>query len=203
MNLNYIPDITHPSGQVLISSDWEAAGVRVVAAKLATLLIKPGLPLLSQLNRLKAYWDWPHQLILDTQGLTPNASGKIELRSPFDGRKHHFSEDDIHALIKHLKPDVLSDKVFYINNQPAKDALKGNIYNQDQAACVYAIQDSQYALDFSLLSDDCKCTACRAQLTRAYFHHLYQHTPLLCHRFLIMHNLWLTHQGSYLPASLG
>ncbi len=189
MNTNYIPNLTSPAGQVLTIADWTAAGVTIASCDLSALLVKPGILILKQLNNLKQYWHWPGQLLLNTSDLSPNHSGMIQIRSAFDGRKLNFTQEEISDLIKQLKPDCLP--AFKINNQPAEDALKGKIYTENKHA--FSIQDNCYNQDFSLLDSTCECPACQAQLTRAYFHHLDTQTPLLCHRWLIMHNQWMTH----------
>ena len=41
-------------------------------------------------------------------------------------------------------------------------------------------------------SENCSCETCSQGFTRAYFHHLLQHTPLLAQRFLVIHNVFFT-----------
>ncbi|KTC99400.1 hypothetical protein [Legionella erythra] len=69
---------------------------------------------------------------------------------------------------------------------PAEDAMQGRIYDQGQAI---NLLDNQYSQDFTALSTGCTCPVCPQGYTRAYFHHLLQHTPLLAQRFLIQHNV--------------
>ena len=193
MNINYIPNLTHPSGQVLTTADWALAGVSIACCDLKVLLIKPGIVVLKQLKHLKQYWAWTGQLILNTNDLLIQTSDRLELRSPFDGRTFVFKKQEIEALIEQLQPDVLMSSTlpYKENNIPSMDALNGVIYcGQNQ---LLHIQDAQYRFDFRVLDENCKCNACIENLTRAYFNHLYQHTPLLCHRWLIIHNQWMVH----------
>ena len=88
-----------------------------------------------------------------------------------------------------------NDEVFNHSNQPAKDARLGLIYTF-QGKSTYLITDKQYEMDFSILDSACACPACKDGFTRAYFHHLYVHTPLLCQRWLVMHNKWVINQQS-------
>ncbi len=191
MNTDYIPNLTHPSGQVLTTADWTAAGVNIATCDLSALLIKPGIKYLSQLKNLKQYWHWPGQLLLNTSDLLRNKAGMIQIRSLFDGRILKFTEEEIAALIQHLKSDDIAEDNFKENNAPSEDALKGVIYTSENTT--FSIQDKKNELDFLMLDQNCACPACQAKLTRAYFHHLYVHTPLLCHRWLIIHNQWITH----------
>ncbi|MFA5959283.1 MAG: queuine tRNA-ribosyltransferase [Tatlockia sp.] len=68
------------------------------------------------------------------------------------------------------------------SDKPAKDAMEGVIYPNIQ------LLDEDMAHQHTLLAEDCACPTCKEGLTRAYLHHLLQHTPLLCQRFLIQHN---------------
>lgn len=72
------------------------------------------------------------------------------------------------------------------SNLPAADAMQGLVYTTDG---LINLLDSQYVEDFSLIEKNCNCVTCEQKLTRAYLHHLLQHTPLLCQRFLIQHNI--------------
>ena len=72
------------------------------------------------------------------------------------------------------------------SNQPAEQALQGNVYRSDGSI---SILDKAFELDFNRLAADCNCPVCEQALTCAYFHHLYQQTPLLAQRFLIQHNV--------------
>ncbi|MBA2656328.1 MAG: hypothetical protein H0U70_05005 [Tatlockia sp.] len=71
------------------------------------------------------------------------------------------------------------------SNLPSNDALRGQIYDEDSS---FNLLDSEMAHQHKLISSNCTCPTCTQKLTRAYLHHLYLHTPLLCHRFLIHHN---------------
>ena len=74
------------------------------------------------------------------------------------------------------------------SNQPALDACNGVIYTSNDK---YNLLDPSMATQFTLLDDNCACVTCKQGFTKAYFHHLLQHTPLLCQRFLIQHNVYV------------
>lgn len=73
------------------------------------------------------------------------------------------------------------------SDKPAEDALNGFVYGpQDET---FSIQAEKMATVFQPLHVTCACVVCRANLTCAYFHHLYAQTPGLCQRFLVQHNV--------------
>ena len=71
------------------------------------------------------------------------------------------------------------------SDRPALDALQAKMYSR---AGVFNLLELAYQEDFLLLDAQCACFTCREGFTRAYLHHLIQHTPLLAQRFLILHN---------------
>lgn len=73
------------------------------------------------------------------------------------------------------------------SNHPALLAMQGSVYSQ---LGVCDLTESNAAMDFEVIDTGCKCPTCSQQLTKAYLHHLFQHTPLLCYRFLIQHNVF-------------
>lgn len=199
--MTHIPSLTHPAGQVLTTDNWLAVNVHTASCDLAALLVKPGIDVLKKLNNLKDYWNWPGSLVLSLKSLKKNAAGAYRIRSPYDGQRLTFTEEEITSLIAHLAPDDIDEDStkYLINNQPAEDALLGKIYTKEG---VFAIQEPKEEKNFIKLDETCTCPACKAGFTRAYFHHLYQHTPLLCHRWLVMHNIWAVQQDANLLPSL-
>lgn len=73
------------------------------------------------------------------------------------------------------------------SDQPAQDAVHGIIYTLNQQQTLLS---SQYENQHEIINSTCLCEGCQQQLTYAYFHHLYQQTPGLCHRFLTQHNAY-------------
>jgi queuine tRNA-ribosyltransferase len=72
-------------------------------------------------------------------------------------------------------------------NQSALDGLNGLVYSGDE---VINILDSSMTFQYEVIQASCSCPTCSQKLTRAYLHHLLVHTPLLCQRFLIQHNVF-------------
>ncbi|MCP0912994.1 queuine tRNA-ribosyltransferase family protein [Legionella sp. 27cVA30] len=88
------------------------------------------------------------------------------------------------ASLKHAVDLIESD-------HPAADAFAGRVYDSSGP---FLLTDSRYALDFAPISKDCCCPTCKSKYTRAYLHHLFAHTPLLCQRFLLQHNVFFINQ---------
>ncbi len=86
-----------------------------------------------------------------------------------------------------LMQELASLGVEYLaSDVPAQDACQGKLYCQEG---IVLLKDDTQRLDFSVIDEQCDCPTCKQQLTRAYLHHLLEHTPLLCQRFLIQHNV--------------
>ncbi|KTD67161.1 MULTISPECIES: tRNA-guanine transglycosylase [Legionella] len=81
---------------------------------------------------------------------------------------------------------------FIETNEPAQAALQGKVYSR---AGDVDLMDAKTEMQFELIDSDCVCPTCSQQFTRAYLHHLLQHTPLLCQRFLIQHNVFYVQNG--------
>ncbi len=72
------------------------------------------------------------------------------------------------------------------SDRPADDACLGTVYTSEGNV---SISDGLQALQFEVIDKDCHCPTCSQQFTRAYLHHLLEHTPLLCQRLLVQHNV--------------
>jgi queuine tRNA-ribosyltransferase len=73
------------------------------------------------------------------------------------------------------------------SDNPAALGLSGIV---ETAMGLVSIKDVSAQMQFEPLDKTCRCPTCRLGLSRAYLHHLYWHTPLLCQRYLIMHNFF-------------
>ena len=192
------------SGSAMTVDNWTAIGVKSAVLYLSSLLMKPGIDVLSCCDNLHTYVGWSGYLVLNASDLLKNKSGFFVVRSVYDGRVSHYTDKALILLINSLKPDavilppalssdalaLLSDAINLSvdtseSDKPAKDALNGLVYDKH---AIFSITAEDMAMSFEPLSKDCGCPPCALGLTRAYFHHLYVHTPLLCYRFLIQHN---------------
>ncbi|MCC5792191.1 MAG: hypothetical protein JJT82_06220 [Legionellaceae bacterium] len=79
-----------------------------------------------------------------------------------------------------------------VSDTAVADAVAGILYD---VKSTYAICDSAWQCDQQPLAPGCSCPACAGGRTRSYFHHLFAQTPLLCHRWLAMHNLRMALRG--------
>ena len=71
---------------------------------------------------------------------------------------------------------------------PMLDAYNGLVYTYTD---VIDIKSEENLLQIKPIDNLCKCPTCVNGLTRAYLHHLYMHTPLLCQRLLMQHNAYM------------
>lgn len=69
----------------------------------------------------------------------------------------------------------------------AQDAKDGIIYTKDHSLNLTA---ESHATEHVVLDAQCQCPTCKEGFTRAYLHHLHEHVPLLCQRFLLQHNIY-------------
>ena len=72
------------------------------------------------------------------------------------------------------------------SDAPAEAAMQGLVYTQVGEV---NLLDNQTAMHFETIGADCTCPTCSQGLTQAYLHHLLLHTPLLCQRFSMQHNV--------------
>lgn len=77
------------------------------------------------------------------------------------------------------------------SDEPAAQAVLGYLYTKEGELC---IKDPSHAMAFKPIDDTCGCVTCLSHFTKAYLHHLYQHTPLLCQRLLVQHNVFFSSQ---------
>lgn len=85
-----------------------------------------------------------------------------------------------------------SGEIWVETDMPAKDACFGIVYGKNGSI---DIKENVYATQFECIDDACHCPTCQQKLTRAYLHYLFEHTPLLCMRLLIQHNVWSFNVG--------
>lgn len=86
--------------------------------------------------------------------------------------------------LQHLNKRVKT--IYFETEKPMSDALKGLVY---ETTGLMNLSTHDYEHDHRVIDSTCQCDTCSTDLTRAYLHHLLEHTPLLAVRFLIQHNL--------------
>ncbi len=103
-----------------------------------------------------------------------------------------FSLDSIYPLyiqgrlnLEQIKQLASLSTVYIESELPAEQGLNGFIFSDD---LLLDLKNEEYVFSYEKLSKQCQCASCKNNLTRAYLHHLYTHTPLLAQRFLIQHN---------------
>lgn len=77
---------------------------------------------------------------------------------------------------------------FVESDTPANHGLVGNVYNSSGG--LISLLASETAMCFDVIDQHCQCPVCSQKFTQAYLHHLFEHTPLLCQRYLIQHNVY-------------
>jgi queuine tRNA-ribosyltransferase len=75
---------------------------------------------------------------------------------------------------------------FVESDRPASDACHGKVYWSEGEL---SLSDPVFSMQFEPIDPTCSCSTCSQKLTRAYLHHLLEHTPLLCQRLLVQHNV--------------
>lgn len=119
----------------------------------------------------------------------------MDVNQEIEQKQMDYSDKLAHA-IRYLMQDRLIQlenstfkETFVETDAPASDACEGKLYCDE--GVVIDILDEHYASQFELIQEHCLCPTCKQSLTRAYLHHLFQNTPLLCQRFLIQHNVYV------------
>lgn len=99
-----------------------------------------------------------------------------------------FSNYECYMVGKECGPvtALAQTDIFFESNIPAEDAYFGKVYTHEG---VIELQNNIYATQFEPIDSKCHCPTCTQKFTRAYLHHLLEHTPLLCQRLLIQHNV--------------
>lgn len=76
------------------------------------------------------------------------------------------------------------------SDSPSQKAFSATVYTQEGEI---SLAQRTFDMQFEVIEQHCACPTCEQKLTKAYLHHLFHHTPLLCQRFLVQHNwFWLS-----------
>lgn len=107
----------------------------------------------------------------------------LEQIKPFSHLPLYFSgqlSDELLQALLHRNIGLIE------SDEPARLAVSGQLYTHSGGMNVL---DKVNELAFDPIDEMCQCPACSQGLTKAYLHHLLQHTPLLCQRLLVQHNI--------------
>ena len=191
-------------GLITLISPYDGNKQSLTYKHLVTLIhrLEPNRVILPRgiLRDFPSIWtDWPSQIIpyvpIDDIAMTPalHHHGVYFELSDKGVLDHHMISDYSHlpryvfgsldgatlGLLSNLGVDYIE------SDTPAQMGMDGLVYGEEG---LIDIKLDVWALDFNRISAQCTCCTCSSRLTKAYLHHLYQHTPLLCQRFLIQHN---------------
>lgn len=188
--MKFVPILNSEAGLTLTPQQWQSTGSTHYAFNVSELLKRPGLVAMT----LQA----PGPFILDIRGLELNAKKQLVYRK-IDGAKQTVESADFTDWLMSLGAlgwvgdasrwniSLPYFTAYPVSDLPASDAYQGIFYTQ-LGSC--EILESRFEKDLGLLDEQCRCQTCSQGFTRAYFHHLLQHTPLLAQRMMIEHNVF-------------
>ncbi len=180
--------------QFVVQSPYDGSRLRFSIDEFWTLVqqLKPDMLLISQADAVR--------LGIDSRGTAIVGNTKIYCIDPNDnGAREQVGEhrNIDYPIDQHAICFTDQGRVFYGSDQPAQDALVGMVYQEHGSQ---SILDERVSQVFEVLDADCGCTTCQQKFTSAYLHYLFQSTPLLCQRLLMIHNMfWI--KNAFLSAS--
>lgn len=180
--------------QFIVQSPYDGSRVRFSMDEFWTLVqqMKPNMLLISRAEAAR--------FVIDSQNSERLANTKIYYIDPnCNGSREQITRR--RGIDCPIDQDAIcftdQERILYGSDQPAQDALAGIVYQEHGSQ---SILDKQFSLAFDVLDAECGCTTCQQKFTGAYLHHLFQSTPLLCQRLLMMHNMfWI--KNAFLSAS--
>lgn len=184
-----VPIITTLEGGALTMANWEELGITHLAVDLYSLLMKPGLEVLTLIPDLKTYLGWKGELIVSTKKLKVK-DGNVDITSIYDGHKFIISWEEIANLLAGWDINESGCPPDNLTNAPAADAVKGLVYVGKSIIDLHDIAEER---PFNVIDDVCPCPTCQANLTTKYLDYLLTSTPLLAQRYLIQHNIIQMH----------
>lgn len=187
-------------GTYLLKSPFDGSKTKISAVELVELVqhLNPDAVILPK----KILQDCPQVGMILSESIMPffNAEelGQDSLASKYGV---YFTEvNDSLSQWTHLPRYVIGDfnaeSIRYLRTQgvefietdaPVNAGFHGKVYSH-QGEIDLTTKDAE--MQFEIIDSACTCPVCKQQFTKAYFHHLVEHTPLLCQRFLIQHNVF-------------
>jgi queuine tRNA-ribosyltransferase len=192
-------------GIFVLKSPYDGCQIKITHAELyeLILLLKPNAIILPTnfINGIPKFWSvWDHSIV---PFISIDELPELDIQKNF-GIYYNSNQSDlsVDVLLKYsylptyvfgdIAIDVIkllvNQGVLYIeSDQPAALAMNGTVYTQGG---LLDLTDTEFSTKFDLIDENCFCPTCSQLLTQAYLHHLLEHTPLLCQRFLIQHNMF-------------
>ena len=164
------------TGDYTIRSPYDGRLIRISAQELVDLVkqLQPDLVVWPETLSPELLQGSPVVSLVPGENLLPNGSVFYKIDT-LDSEESLVSMPTDSAL-----------PIWVESDRAAADALQGIVYQQSGT---YNLLEAHFKDDFKPLEEGCECTSCSQGYTRAYLHHLLQHTPLLAQRFLISHNV--------------
>lgn len=208
--LNASTLVANREGNITVVSPFDGSKLRLTCQELITLIghIKPNMVLLpAQIMRhvpdLWSQWNpaiMPYLAIEDIKSQDMKLPHGVYVHSDELSNQLNIVQDlaDLPVYLNGVTSVAarleLSNKAVYLETDaPAASAYNGVV--TDEHGLPLDLKDTAAAHQFEVINPNCTCLTCEQKLTKAYLHHLYHHTPLLCQRFLIQHNV---HSAQYL-----
>lgn len=202
--LNATSFVANKEGVYLFKSPYDGSKITCTYLELIELIhhLKPQAVLLPK----KILQEYPHIWDNWNESITPFIHEK-DLEMPILAQSHGVYFDNLKEVhweyldqwshvpryvLGYFGPEVLKELhqkgiEFIETDEPAKTAIEGRVYSQSG---IVDLMDERTRVEFETIDSSCSCPTCTQQFTKAYLHHLFQHTPLLCYRFLIQHNVF-------------
>lgn len=188
----------------LLKSPYDGSRIRLTSVDVYELIhhLKPNIVILPQkmVHNFPQIWDnWDQSIIpfidvndLEEQNIKQahgvyfnhfNLLNEEQLNQWLHVPRYAVGNFDL-ELIKKLREQGIG---FIETDEPAKAALRGRVYSRSGEV---DLTNLETRMQFQTIDKHCICPTCKQQFTQAYLHHLLQHTPLLCQRLLIQHNVF-------------
>ncbi|WP_058534725.1 tRNA-guanine transglycosylase [Legionella saoudiensis] len=188
-------------GTYLLKSPFDGSKTKLSAMELVELIVhlNPDAVILPK----KILQDCPQLWTILKKSIMPFFNAE-ELSQYQPSQEHgvYFHETDASLLEKwaqvprYVMGDFNAESINHLRAQgveyietdaPVNAAFNGKVYSRQGEI---DLTNKVTEIQFEPIDSTCTCPVCTQQFTKAYFHHLIEHTPLLCQRFLIQHNVF-------------
>ncbi len=206
--LNATKCVAKKGGTITLTSPYDGSKLKLSYEQLAELIqhIKPRAVLLPSkiMREFPQLWDNWNDAIIPFLAAEDVSIQELQRIHGVYFNQNHLSAANILVeqlerwsalplyIIGHSELESLDElrkegTVWVESDAPAAMAMRSLVFSQQG---ILQLTEDIYAMQFEPVDTTCVCPTCSQQLTKAYLHHLYLHTPLLCQRFLIQHNVY-------------